>query len=495
MFILYFNVFLFAGKKYDKRLRSLHELCDVTCNAGLNMLKYFQHVFTTKETSFLQKDLFVVQPTLIDQATVINVGTMAFPVISRFPDELQCCTGDKNMLRSISMKTFLRHFINLENNSNFLLTTEHRGGVTSLNGIAHQWEGLNPSFLSLLKYTSISLPAVSSCAISTQSKVGSFVNIPAAVVGTSPVNVSYQSGESNSSTESFEDALPYQESVQTNSSNNSTDCATMLDARLFARSISGMSSESVVSADGVKEKAKAIKVPLLKLRNMYSFLPHVVYSLFIGRPLIVIGDEKDSRSVSTLVYAFANFLPSNSVFPKKVCPWMTRKLTLPDLRSIGIAGMAKVNETNPVPPSLRGYVSLVDYNLQTLHAPYYEGESLFNMFDTTKQFNEITFRKFIAQIWSEFVSAAYVRFSAHYTETDPYRIANAANIKHMDNMNLSGSKTSACDVEILMYFIDTLKKQILHAFDHTETWSHSNYTFKLNNRKCQTIPNMNRRKK
>lgn len=524
----------FIGKKYDKRLRSLNELCDVTCNVGLDILKYFLHVFTTKDVSLLQ-NLFLVQPPILEQATRMHIGTMEFPVISRVPDSglegVGCCTaaGSKDLVNDTpSIKTFLRHFVDVNSrfhcndiSNNSADTTNNQESASKSIDVCDAVDGgreqqhmasLNHSFLSLLKYTSISLPALSSSAISTQSKVGSFVNIPSALAsesGASPMESNNLVGQqlpsgastvccSENSSGSYKDALAYPESV--NSSNNSMEESVKISNKNIIRSISGMSSESVVSVDGVKEKIKTSKVSLLRLRENYSFLlPHIVYTLFIGRPLVIIGNEKDSRKVCGLVYALANFLPTNTLRPKKVYPWFTRKLTLSDLGNIGIVGMPKVSETkNPVPLSLRSYVSLLDYNTQILHAPFYYGERLAEMFDTSKQFNEKTFRNFIAQIWSEFVSEAYVRFVGHFTDTkNLFRMANASGVcppflVSEGANNVLRVKSVSCDLEILMYFVETLKTQLVLVFEGDEASEYQvckSSTIRLNNKKCQTIQN------
>lgn len=531
---LYSFCIFYLGKKYDKRLRSLNELCDITCNVGLDVLKYFLHVFTTKDVTLLN-NLFVVQPPVLEQATCIQVGTMEFPMISQLPDlngvgflgnARTCgCSGldDDWYQASPSIKTFLSHFVNLDSKHHRVGSSSGSHGNSKSVDVSDAADGgiqqehlmnLNHSFLSLLKYTSISLPAVSSSATSTQSKVGSFVNIPlvvqnesSAMEGSGRKLQQQQSGGSNSS--DYQDALDYPESV--NSSNNSTESMKTCNKNMFQSasglsasgiSVSGISTESVVSVDGVKEKVKATKVSLLKLREKYSFiLPHVVYSLFIGRPLVIAGEEKDARKVSALVYALANFLPTNSVQPKKVYPWFTKKLSLKDLKSIGIVGMPKASEgKNPVPLSLRCYVSLLDYTTQVLHAPFYYGNKLAEMFDTSKQFDESTFRKFIAQMWSKFVSEAYVRFVNRYTEANLFRVANASGVRPVQNDvsgNPSSVKPASCDFEILMYFVEMLKKQLLLAFNDQACLSHEfrNNTIRLNNKKCQAIPNSIKRKR
>jgi hypothetical protein len=411
---------------------------------------------------------------------------------------------------------FLRHFLDLHSHHKAVESTivasvgENRAfsqkqDDRGLLDAGNQYFGdLSSSFLSLLKYTSISLP-VNTNSDSMHSKVGSFINIPSLIEGNSPANsavhqgnspahdishstaqeqsVSSNAGSENSS-DSYKDALSY---VEIASSNNteSAGSSSQQGGPSYCHSVSVMSSDvGSTTADGIREMLKSSKVSLLKLRDRFSFLPHIVYSFFIGRPVAIVGREKSSKSVASFVYGLASMLPVNSAKPKRICPLMSGKLTLRDLNTYGIVGLTKTKDLKrPVPITLRPYVSVVDLDKDTLHAPFYRGKTLMEMFDPDRNFSELALRRFIKQSWCEIISEAYVRFTTKYTH----------DLSNYTRRPMAGSDRGCltCDQEIVAYFVGTLKSQLLHAYCGDEfSEDLTTDTMKLNTKKCETVANI-----
>ncbi|XP_066910195.1 guanine nucleotide exchange protein smcr8a-like [Clytia hemisphaerica] len=489
------------GKKYDKRLRNLSELSDVTNDIGLDVLRYSLHVFTHRDLSL--SNLFTVKSSKAEQASKLTIGSTEFPVLPCVSNHVECCTiNTPSQLTSIS--TFLRHFLDIHKHEALVETPlkekqkDNMDDGEQVTDTGYQFYGeLSSSFLSLLRYTSISLPAVSA-SDSTYSKVGSFVNIPSMVesvdgIGsTSPVtSQNRQTPHSeNSSADSYKDALCYPESIAS-SNNSSLDSANQdgAGAPTYCHSISVVSTDTVniptnAVGDDVKEMMKSSRIPLVKLRDRFSYLPHIVYSFFLGRPVAVVGKESASKSVSSFVYGLASMLPNNPVKPKRVCPILSRKLTIRDLDTYGIFGILKSGkEKYPIPMALRPYLSIVDLEKDTLDAPLYRGDILSTMFDTGRNFSERSFRKFIKQTWAELISEAYVRFTNQYTH------ALSPLTAHSASLNLS------CDKQILNYFVHTLRVQILHAYlEEDDLMDLTTDAIRLNRKKCQTIPNQFKKK-
>ena len=378
-----------------------------------------------------------------------------------------------------------------------LITSETDGvcsNMENINTSGFQFLGdLSSSFLSLLHYTSISLP-IASTNDSTYSKLGSFVNIPSIVDGVLPVtsslmvesqNQSQSMVSEHSSSDSYKDALSYPESNASSarssigSSNNIGGGGTT-----FCHSVSVVSTETVniptsALGDDVKEIMKSSQISLLKLNDRFSYLPHIIYSFFIGRPVVVTGKQTSAKSVSSVVYGLANMLPNNPVKPKRVCAKLSGKLTLKHLGVYGIIGILKHKDRNPVPISLRPYISVMDLDKDSLEAPFYQGKTLMRIFDPSRSFSEGSFRKFIKQSWAELIAESYVKFTNQYT----HQLA-------------SHPIALSCDQEIVKYFVDTLRMQIVHAYPDVDledvTTVHS---IRLNNKKCQKIPNQFLKKK
>ena len=510
----------FQGKKYDKRLRTINELCDSTNQVALDVLRYSLHVFTHRDT--VAFDPFVVESSKAEQASMIKIGTTEFPVLTCVSNQMECCAVQSSSQMS-SIKMFLRHFLDLHSRQKdsestvvgsageSLAVPGGRKEDGSVLDVGSQYFGeLNSSFLSLLKYTSISLPAVRNSSSSMHSKVGSFINIPSLVEGNSPATSAMQEGNSPSndvsqvtvhqqqsgssnagsenSSDSYKDALSYVEIASSNNTESGGSSSQRGGGPNYHHSISVMSSDpgspGSPTGDGIREMLKSAKVSLLKLRDRFSFLPHVVYSFFIGRPIAVVGRENSSKWVASFVYGLASMLPVNPGKPKRVCPMMPGKLTLRDLDTYGIVGLVKTKDLKqPVPNTLRPYVSIVDLDKDTLHAPVYKGKILMEMFDPERNFSEAVLRRFIKQSWCEIISKAYVLFTTKYTHklSDFTRYPMAA----------ANRGALTCDQEIVAFFVDTLKLQLLHAYQDDEfSEDLSTDTMTLNTKKCETIANI-----
>ena len=494
-------------------------MCDVTNDIALDVLRYSLHVFTHRDLSVFNP--FVVALSESEQACKLTIGTTEFPVLSCVTNKLECCTiNTPSQVTSVS--TFLQHFVDFQKQELFLDSPSKKSQAETFktgdttDGFSKTMENtsnisgfqflgdLSSSFLSLLHYTSISLP-ITNTNDNTYSKVGSFVNIPSAVDGISspvsssliveaPQNPSQSVVSEHSSTDSYKDALSYPES---NISSAASSVGSSYQAgggggTTFCHSISVVSTETVnvptsALGDDVKEIMKSSQVSLLKLCDRFSYIPHIVYSFFIGRPVIVVGKESSAKLVSSVVYGLANMLPNNPVKPKKICVKLSGKLNLKHLAMYGIIGILKHKERNPVPISLRPYVSLMDLDKDVLEAPYYQGKLLSGIFDSSRSFSESSFRKFIKQSWAELIGNSYVRFTSQYTHQ-----LSSFTRSTQDQVVLG------CDQEILKYFVDTLRMQILHAYpddDLVEDMMSTTDTIHLNNKKCQKIPNQYSKKK
>ena len=492
-------------------MRNLNDLCDVTNDIAVDVLRYSLHVFTHRDLSAFNP--FVVALSESEQACKLTIGTTEFPVLSCVTNKMECCTiNTPSQVNSVT--TFLQHFVDFQKqelwkNSSAIqaetFKTDTADGfsknIENPNISSFQLlDNLSSSFLSLLHYTSISLP-ITNANDSTYSKVGSFVNIPSAVDGISPVSSALIMAPQNpsqsvvvsehSSTDSYKDALSYPESnVSSAASSVGSSYQAGAGGTTFCHSISVVSTETVnvptsALGDDVKEIMKSSQVSLLKLCDRFSYIPHIVYSFFIGRPVVVVGKESSAKLVSSVVYGLANMLPNNPVKPKKICAKLSGKLNLKHLGMYGIIGILKYKERNPVPISLRPYLSIMDLDKDILEAPYYQGNILSSIFNSNCSFSESSFRKFIKQSWAELISNSYVRFTNQYT----HQLASFTN-STQDQVALG------CDQEILKYFVDTLRMQILHAYpdDDAEDMITSD-TIHLNNKKCQKIQNQFSKKK
>lgn len=498
-------------------MRNLNDLCDATNDIALEVLRYSLHVFTHRDLSAFNP--LAVALSKAELACKLTIGSTEFPVLSCVTNSMECCTINTPS-QANSVSNFLRHFVDFQKRERSVVSSEKHPIVetitsetdgpqfsTKVNDIANtsglRYLGdLSSSFLSLLHYTSISLP-VASPNDSTYSKVGSFVNIPSALEGiTSAGNSSSsiataldptQSVVSVSSSDSYQDALSYPE-CNGSSAGSSIESTSQVDGRgrgtTFCHSISVVSTETVnipTSAldDDVREMMKPSQISLLKLCERFSYVPHIVYSFFIGRVVVVTAKASSARSVSSVVYGLANLLPNNPVKPKRICASLSGKLTLSHLGDYGIIGIVKHKDKNPVPMSLRPYVSIMDLDKDCLEAPLYQGKVLWQIFNTSHSFSESSLRKFIKQWWADLIAESYVRFTNNYThQLSPYN-----NQTTQDCLNLD------CDQEIKKYFMNTLKMQVIYAYSDDDIEGLTTDSIYLNNKKCQKIQNQSPKRK
>lgn len=61
-----------------------------------------------------------------------------------------------------------------------------------------------------------------------------------------------------------------------------------------------------------------LKVKLSSLHKKFSFLPELLFSIFVNRPIIILADEKRVKNVKRLVYGLANFIPHNHYIKRKL---------------------------------------------------------------------------------------------------------------------------------------------------------------------------------
>jgi len=109
---------------------------------------------------------------------------------------------------------------------------------------------------------------------------------------------------------------------------------------------------------------------LYGIRSRYSFLSQLVYSLLIGRPVIVYAIPTNRKQLELLLRALSLFIPG-CWRKEAVCEWQTAPLRATDLSHYKLIGLSKSQSpgTHPVPQALRKYVTMMDFDENILYAP------------------------------------------------------------------------------------------------------------------------------
>lgn len=158
---------------------------------------------------------------------------------------------------------------------------------------------------------------------------------------------------------------------------------------------------------------------LLK-EKAWSWLPHLVFSLLKGRPVLIQADVGHKNQVVQLVQALSIFVAgptamaailaqgkhseirSEKILEIEPCviPWVDKPLSLATLSWLKLAGISK---NLPISLSIKHYVTILDLDLATLVAPVYrDGDIVPRLLNEKKQWpNESTFLAFIHSVLYE----------------------------------------------------------------------------------------------
>lgn len=112
--------------------------------------------------------------------------------------------------------------------------------------------------------------------------------------------------------------------------------------------------------------------------NRLSSFVHILYSLLVGRPVLVLGSAEEQDFVRSVVQAFDLFVPEKDR-AGCVIPWCTTGLKAMDISQVSLAGfllVGHVSENQILSSSLKQKVSFVNVSKKTYQGPLYSGNFL-----------------------------------------------------------------------------------------------------------------------
>eukprot|EP00038_Savillea_parva_P010779 m.192704 g.192704 ORF g.192704 m.192704 type:complete len:798 (-) comp18728_c0_seq1:123-2516(-) len=109
---------------------------------------------------------------------------------------------------------------------------------------------------------------------------------------------------------------------------------------------------------------------LLELRDQCSFLPHVVYSLLSGRPVVVLATPRNESRVRELIRTLWLFVPGHSENEKVISWRQSVPLQLAELNRIRLIGLSK-NIHNPLSKTVERFVTKIDFEKEMFYGPPY----------------------------------------------------------------------------------------------------------------------------
>lgn len=309
---------------------------------------------------------------------------------------------------------------------------------------------------------------------------------------------------------------------------------TSLGSRTYSRtSIASASSKESVpsSSSNVFDMPAEIcdnvhGISLMKLGKVYYFFPHLIYSLMIGRPVVIIADKSNKSKVHSLIVSLLPCIPG---FPRNkdcVIFWTKGPFLISNLATVRLIGLAKIRGHDAVSKSVSNYVTVLDLENSTLLAPHYQGTYLNALFDSQKDWPEAAFNEAFRAAQLELSSQAFMMFAWEYMGSDINTVSNRYDSRRMstavpymkiDPLSFMLSKFSPSDVKIIKQLVEVFKEELLQDYvksissnadekleeecarfsciDHTGRLSHSETpSVKLNLIKCTLFSNVGKKK-
>ncbi|XP_046368908.2 guanine nucleotide exchange protein SMCR8-like isoform X2 [Haliotis rufescens] len=141
-------------------------------------------------------------------------------------------------------------------------------------------------------------------------------------------------------------------------------------------------------------------------------LQHILYSLLIGRTVLVVGSPRLEGEVIRIVTALALFLPDHRRKHPSMIEWLSKPFRLTDLARTKLAGVCRPEKRSlesVVPNVVKKYSSIIDVDRQGILAPKYQGNLLTALISKKKVFNTDTeFVGFIHCWLMELSSKAFI---------------------------------------------------------------------------------------
>lgn len=214
---------------------------------------------------------------------------------------------------------------------------------------------------------------------------------------------------------------------------------------------------------------------ILQYIAQHYFSPELMYSLMTGRTVVVITSQKDEKILRVVINALWLFVPGHSSHGHAVMPCSTKPLCLIDLTCLKLVGICRPERkktTQMVPSSLRGYVTILDLERNTLFAPPYNGDALRHIYQQCRNYKSD--EAFISYIHCELLELAMKSYVYYHgfcisgkhngfsSLQEPYW--RAVHYNHISAEYIKKLGVHPGDVAIVEYLAEVIKMQ------QTEEW-------------------------
>ncbi|ODN03475.1 hypothetical protein Ocin01_03205, partial [Orchesella cincta] len=185
-------------------------------------------------------------------------------------------------------------------------------------------------------------------------------------------------------------------------------------------------------------------------RRYHEAAHHVLYSILLGRPIIICGEEKLSRKIGRIITALIPLVPAISKSSWKLLRWHRGILVQAHIESYRIIGLCipeKLEVHDLIPPRLVTLVTILSADKKCiLGGPAYSGDLLQNFEKNyQKHFysSDVSLLSYIGGIYSDIESKVYTYKSLIHK----YKSKSSNNVHVLfKELNLRAS-----DIEIIKY--------------------------------------------
>ena len=204
------------------------------------------------------------------------------------------------------------------------------------------------------------------------------------------------------------------------------------------------------------------EINFVALRKVCPFLSHLIYSLMIGRPVIVTADRDNKRSVQSLLFTLLPCVPSYPQDKNCVIFWTKGPLHISALATVKLVGLAKNrNYVEAVPASIQPYVSILDLEASTLIAPPYSGRFLNTCFDVQKEWpSDSVFLEYLHSELLELSNQAMLVFIWQFVGHSNGIASRGTNVD-FDFKRFLETKFEPDDQRIINYLVKVIKEVFL----------------------------------
>ncbi|XP_063954446.1 guanine nucleotide exchange protein smcr8a-like isoform X1 [Lytechinus pictus] len=219
--------------------------------------------------------------------------------------------------------------------------------------------------------------------------------------------------------------------------------------------------------------------------SRYVFAIHLIYALLSGRTVVIAASPTKEREVNSLVRTLWLFVPGHSSRYHLVVPWHTKPLCMTDLARMKLVGLSKPKSLARVlPSSVRRYVTLFDYDQQTLWTPAYKGNVLDSIVSRNKHFQ--TDQCYLAHIQSTLLQLASKAFLYYHSyclnSPNSHLINSTSSADSTIRQNSSPARVNSAsflsklglvdgDCKIVEYWVELIKRQQLDEIMHQQGYA------------------------